>query len=113
VLDQFAFIERKLNMPSSVLNKQQRRDVRRAEGNATMPSPTVGDVHIPSAIGNKKKGKPQMAGKKAMDDGDEQAMGKKLGGKVPPQFLPKQKGKPAAGKDAAKGGKGKPFGKKK
>jgi hypothetical protein len=85
-----------------------------AQKGMAMPSPTVGDVHIPSAIGNKKKGKPQMAGKKAMDDGDEQAMGKKLGGKVPPQFLPKQKGKPAAGKKpAAKGGKGKPFGKKK
>jgi hypothetical protein len=84
-----------------------------AQKGMAMPSPTVGDVHIPSAIG-KKKGKPQMAGKKTMDDGDDQTMGKKLGGKVPPQFLPKQKGKPAAGKKpAAKGGKGKPFGKKK
>jgi hypothetical protein len=38
VLDQLAFIERKLNMPSSVLNKQQRRDVRRAEGNGDAQS---------------------------------------------------------------------------
>lgn len=75
-----------------------------------MPNPTANDVHVPTAIGNT-KGKNV---KKAMDDGDDQAMSTKKAamGKVPPQFLPKQGGKmPSKGKAAA--AKGKPFAKKK
>lgn len=78
-----------------------------------MGSPTADQVHVPTAIGNKKGSKP--VAKARMDDGDDTTMSakKKAMGKVPPQFLPKQKGGTApAGKGVA-AAKGKPFAKKK
>jgi hypothetical protein len=67
-----------------------------------MSSPTADDVHIPSAIGNKTKGKQKMAAKK-MDDGDDGMMGKGKMGAIPPQFLPKQKEKMSSARGGGRG----------